>query len=318
MHENQRIAGSIYGFALGIATLITIYFFLAPFIQDNPVYSPLRFNNILKITAVWCVIFFIATASIIVVCGLKNNETANSESERHNDYRIQNLLGPIIFISGAACIGFLAYYIINMLSSNPTLNKEDLKLIVPNIFSTVVTVFSTWVGTVIAFYFGAENFKQAVAGTGKQIRDVVAETQPAKELVSARMIKFDDIKSSISVKDESELNNMEYAVIKKLFNAQTSRVIVFTNNGLPLRVFRSKRANNDANTDNTKVSDYLKLSGNDEDSKKFIASFASTKTVEEARQFISGQNANDIFITPGGNPNEKVIGWIPDDKLSRA
>ncbi len=81
----------------------------------------------------------------------------------------RHALAYVVLIFSAISITMLAIY---------TIAKEPSEA--KNIFNVVLPVFSSWVGTILAFYFGRESFESA----NQQVRELVEKLDPEERAQS--------------------------------------------------------------------------------------------------------------------------------------
>jgi hypothetical protein len=186
------------------------------------------------------------------------------------------------------------------------------------IFTAVLPVFATWVGTVIAFYFTNESFRQAA----QSIRETTG-TVESQVNVTDVMISYDKI-AKIE-KKRAEVRQISMQDVVRLLNDQITRVLVFDESKTPVFVIRKKRippewlgADNHltAEGQGKTIDDYLK-GMNNENAKDatqygFVPEGASVAT---ARTQMLNAKCVDLFVTKSGQKTDPVLGWLSDDTL---
>jgi len=90
------------------------------------------------------------------------------------DLEIYLPMGTLIF--SALSITVLAGYAI---AKDPTNTMT--------IFNVILPVFASWVGTILAFYFGRENFESA----NKQVRELVDRLTPEERATAPRQLDYE-------------------------------------------------------------------------------------------------------------------------------
>jgi hypothetical protein len=233
-------------------------------------------------------------------------------------------LGPIVLGIGTAAIAILAvaliiaFYQLAAINApnNPVMGKIDSLLM--GVFTAVLPVFATWVGTVLAFYFTKESFRQAA-------QSALEASQGAKPPVLAidRMIPYANI-GKITVANEAEARGTTMKEVFAKFNDQTTMCLMFTQKQVPLFILRNKTPpmpsdwNKETfkNDEQTKVAAYLAANNkaNEANATKFDF-LPRTATLDAARTKMATMDGDDLFITETGDKAEPVLGWIPRDKL---
>jgi hypothetical protein len=230
------------------------------------------------------------------------------------DGAVRRSLAPLVIGIGTAGILIVALSVLVAINYGRTAPLDPG--IYLGVFSSVVPVFATWVGAVIAFYFTNESFRQATQSTNA-LRGGDADSGPITS--AERMIPFDKVTKLVlgaPTKRDGENVPADIAAIsmdmvRDLFSDTITRVIVFDAQRQPKLIIRSKL---DDRTDAT-IADYLKRSQNGADAVNFKA-LPTTATVADGRRLLQLYNVTDLFITDHGTLEEPAKGWVADDKLA--
>lgn len=233
------------------------------------------------------------------------------------DGTIRDRLALLVLGVGTAAIVVLSIGVIIAFTvlayRDPELEKRFDSLLM-SVFTAVLPVFATWVGTVIAFYFSNESFRQAA----QSAREAAGALQPGPR-VAERMIPYKNI-AKIEA-DPATVLSLPMGEITKQFNDAITRVLIFTPARLPRYIVRKTRLPQTwvgaKDPQNPTLNDYLTLNGNAnlEDAKLF-AWAAESDTVDAGRAAILKAKSKDLFVTLTGTQSEAVLGWVPDDKLT--
>ena len=232
-------------------------------------------------------------------------------------------IGPVILAVGSAAILLLALGLIVAFTlmayhqaSSPITSKLDTLLM--GVFTAVLPVFATWVGTVLAFYFTKESFAQAA----RSALDQSAASGPVQTVTDpARMIPYDGIGKLVVDRASARKASMDDVIA--LFNDNTTRVIVFDRSRQPVFVIRRKLVPEawqklvaDRQETGMSVNDYLQQNGGATamDAVQF-GFIASSSTVDQARAQMFQAKCVDLFVTDTGQKTGAVIGWLPEDRL---
>jgi hypothetical protein len=238
---------------------------------------------------------------------------------------LRDRIAPIVLVIGSVAIVVLALGLagafVVLATEAPVKDKIDSLLM--GIFTAVLPVFATWVGTVIAFYFTNESFRQAAQATREATLGATAS-----ERAIDRMIPYDRIaKVEIAVRADVRKESLER--ILPLFNDNITRVIVFEKaakspifilrkNSPPMPQdwlpFDAAAAVHPAK--GKTIEDYVQANGgqNIHDAQRY-GFIAETASVEAARAEILKAGGTDLFVTATGQKSEPVLGWIPADRL---
>jgi len=189
------------------------------------------------------------------------------------------------------------------------------------IFNTTLPVFASWIGTVLAFYFGRENFESA----NKQVQNIVTNLTPkTKGENSVDKIMITPYAMTTFKMKNNTIDNIKIGELKeqcKIYDV--SRLpILNSQNQIRYMIHRSRMdsylLNNDNNI-NLSLKDFLEfnnqMDNENDDSRRFII-ISKYITIEEAqRKLQECKKCKDIFITATGKQDEEMLGWIPDVHL---
>lgn len=191
------------------------------------------------------------------------------------------------------------------------------------IFNTLLPVVATWVGTILAFYFGRENFESA----SNQMQKVIQKLSPEQRSNSSVSSIMKTIANVITYSFAEGKGDEEVTLeeLKMKFTDRINRLPILNPDG------SAKYMIHDSSIDK-----YYGEGGNKTDSlKEFIE---NQKSLENKREFGLGHafivvsekttlaEANtemeqlsfcrDIFVTRTGNASEAVIGWISNVRMA--
>ncbi len=248
------------------------------------------------------------------------------------DTLLRSRLAPLVIGIGTAGILVVAVAVLIGISVDGSPPDDSVYL---GIFSSVIPVFATWVGAVIAFYFSNESFRQAAQASGV-LKGDAGDSEPIT--AATRMIPLEKITSIVlggprktplapaGYDATGELGRYPEAVddvaladILWMFSNTVSRVIIFDPQMRPRAIIRQKLVPNELKalavgvTGGT-VADYLKHGQNAADAVNF-KSVPETASVGEGRAMVKLFKLADLFVTKTGQADEPIKGWVPDDKL---
>lgn len=187
------------------------------------------------------------------------------------------------------------------------------------VLATVLPLFGTWVGTVLAYYFSKDNFAAATASVTELVGKVTAEQKlasiPAKDKMIARADMFVKTLPEDKIKLVETLDALEKT-------KKGSRIPILDDQGHPAYMvhrsmidrYLADQARKTPPPDPATLTFKNLLTDDPELGKWAKQSFAVIKedsTLAEAKsamERISG--CQDVFVTKGGTESEPVIGWV--------
>jgi uncharacterized membrane protein len=228
---------------------------------------------------------------------------------------MRSRIAPLVLGLGGVSIVILALAIVlsfAILSATDTALQAKIDTLLLGIFSSVLPVFATWVGTVIAFYFTNESFRQAAKAT----REAAEGVGSRQTWVSERMIPYEKI-GKIET-ERAQVRAVKISEIVAKMQEPVTRIIIFDKARQPVFIVRRRlipedwRISPGAHT----VDDYLKYQdgANAADASQF-GYVPLTATLEAARNAMRESNSVDIFVTATGQKTEPVLGWLTDDTI---
>lgn len=235
-------------------------------------------------------------------------------------------IAPIVLTIGIVAIVVLAVALIIafvMLAQRPEFEQSlrpKIDTLLTGVFSTVLPVVATWVGTVLAFYFGSENFRQATQST----RDVLGDRLAPKKKISDVMIPYERI-ARLAAETEEDASKLPMLDVIHTMSEAATRVIVFnTRTQTPIYIIRSSsppmpenwitadyRVGPGVPDEKITIKNYLDANNaqNKTDATKFRF-IDSNATPEAALEVMRREGVDDLFITSDGLKTSRVLGWV--------
>lgn len=185
------------------------------------------------------------------------------------------------------------------------------------VFSSVLPLFGTWVGTVLAFYFARENLEAATQSTlrlsgGYKKDDFVSGVMIPRAQMVVRATTSGDRIGAITVESIAAIITV----------TGKKRVPILDDKGAVKCVIHQSLLDSYARTvtpeeyAQASLDDLLADSGNKRLAEA-IGFVSITATLGESRdQMQRVDNCNDIFVTASGYPTEPVLGWLTDNLLA--
>ncbi|MDJ0706089.1 MAG: hypothetical protein QNJ46_22690 [Leptolyngbyaceae cyanobacterium MO_188.B28] len=235
---------------------------------------------------------------------------ANKHDSQHGINR--NRLSYIVLIFSTSAITILAAVTI---FHNPDEAKD--------IFNIILPVFSSWVGTILAFYFGRENFEAA----NKQVRELVEKLGP-EERSDARVTSIMRPLKRINVFQISEdLSEARITVsqLRQKITSEHSRLPIVDHENKPLYMIHGSTIDRYLTVGNHTREDTLeqflnwqKQEGSFFNVNKGFVIVSEKTTIASAKQKMESiPSCQDIFITPEGSRDEPLSGWISNMRLAK-
>lgn len=223
----------------------------------------------------------------------------------------RSLLAYIVLVFSTISISLLGIYTIR---ENPDEAKD--------IFNVVLPVFASWVGTILAFYFGRENLEAA----NQQVKYLVEKLNPeerAQAPVSTIMRYFVDI-STVQIPSSQGLQDITVKQLRDKLDVKISRIPVIDAQRRPLLMIHGSRLDHyivsdySENDSLDKFADYWEAKGLSLRLGSGFIVVPQTLSIQKAKQKMDSIKAcQDIFVTREGSPNEPLIGWVSNLRIAK-
>lgn len=246
------------------------------------------------------------------------------------------VVGAVIFIViGLAIIGT----VFTASNSTATIWISSLQGATDKIMAAVLPLLGAWVGAIIAFYFGRENYEAAA----RNVQTAIKSTQPnplASLPVSEHMVPTNKLIVAATKLDDEKL--LQKDILQRFEKLGLGRIIVVRDEktapdgqasaeAVGAGVFHESFVNRfilakvaaGATIDSVKLGDILA----DDEQKKNLsnsvvfvplsATLADVrKKMDEANKATTTPPVRDAFVTKTGAPNEPLLGYITDIDLA--
>jgi hypothetical protein len=187
------------------------------------------------------------------------------------------------------------------------------------VFSSVLPLLGTWVGTVLAFYFARENLQAATENTLRLTGREPGTPVTTVMIREANMISYDlgdgDRVEDVPLGAVREKMQSIAPPYRRLPIRNSSGAVLQVIHDSTLTAYAESVGQSTATIDRT-IGDMLSVPEFRElvEAMGFVAEKA---TVAEARSvMVSVKNCNDVFVTATGQRNERAIGWLTDALLA--
>jgi len=203
---------------------------------------------------------------------------------------------------------------------------EDASKAAMQILTILLPVIGTWVGTVLAFYFGRENFEAGARETrlsmGQHLSDPALQDAIPLAKIKALQVADDAAARDKKLAEiDSQLKAGGFFRIPILTTANHPLYVVHRQ---PLDSFIADQAPNPPAGAGAKSFDELTLDDllKSPDGAKLSTSFVTipqTATLADAKLMMeSRKDCQDVFITAKGSADEPVVAWLTNNEIQRA
>lgn len=187
------------------------------------------------------------------------------------------------------------------------------------VFSSVLPLLGTWVGTVLAFYFARENL-QAATESARQLAGLDVDTPVTRVMIRDAQIVAYDLRPGERAQD---VRLAEVWDKMQAFSPPSRRLPVRNDSGAVLYVIHDSTLTAYAVSVNQVPTALDKTIGdmlNVAEYKQLIEAIGfvgERATVADARGALASvNNCNDVFVTSTGKREEHALGWLTNTLLA--
>ena len=191
------------------------------------------------------------------------------------------------------------------------------------ILNMILPMFASWVGMILAFYFGQENFESA----NQEVRKLVDKLTPeerAETSIASIMRPLDDMDFFQITKGKGDQDIKLSELSNKYNGSKVSRLPIIDADKKPKYMIHE-----------SSISKYITTGGKSDDTlEAFITTqskegfvfglnkgfviVSEQSTLATAKKRMEGiRSCQDIFITKEGSPNESLIGWVSNIRMAK-
>lgn len=232
-----------------------------------------------------------------------------TRSTKESTFRAR-LAATVVGLSLAAITGISGLVVL-------TADPGDRDTVSQLVFSSMLPLLGTWVGTVLAFYFARENFEAAARSTLEwttlhRKEDAVSSIMIPRGQMIVRTtahgedlttVTVDSIGLVIAVTGRKRVPIVDDKGSVKVIVHQ-SLLDSYARSVTPEAYLRSSLGDLLAITENRKLAEAI----------GFVSLGATLGAAREQMQHVDG--CNDIFVTASGDPSDPVLGWLTDNLLA--
>jgi hypothetical protein len=242
------------------------------------------------------------------------SDQSNAPTNDEPKYRFNLAKWIIIFVFSVT--GFIGVVAIVMSTVFP--NKESFAS-VKDILSILLPVLSAWAGTVIAFYFGRENFESGTKSSAALVRQLTSEEKLKSIIIKDVMISIGKAVTFTLDKPEKDIKLKSDLIDTKLEKENKERLPILDSQGhIKYMVHRSlfdkfivQEVAKTKKIEDLTLQDML----NDDKFKNVLT--GSFQTLPETSNLAQAKSlmdqikiCSDVFATEDGTINSKVLGWV--------
>ncbi|WP_353570622.1 CBS domain-containing protein [Candidatus Albibeggiatoa sp. nov. BB20] len=192
--------------------------------------------------------------------------------------------------------------------------KDDDGSNITMVFTAVLPLMGSWIGTVLAYYFSKDNFEAATRSVSEMARNVSPQEKLKSTAVKDTMIKRDQM----FYKKAPLGGLMLIDILDELTGGEWSRLPVLNDSGhiesvihrsdidryMAERLRRYPATDLSALTLQDMLSEYSDLESH-------FGVISEKSTLADAKSIMDKvPNCKDVFVTVNGKQNEDVIGWV--------
>jgi len=198
------------------------------------------------------------------------------------------------------------------------------------VFASIIPLFGAWVGTVLAFYFGREQFEAATRSVQETIRSLSPEERLRQIAVADSMIPRGEM-AVLRLESDADEDRIKVADLRSKFGLQkvggkeidVSRLPILKKDDSVLCVVHrslvdSFVANPNApadQPDSKTLKEFLAAKDVAEKSACFDV-LPRTATLSDAKAaMLAKTGCQDVFITATGKAAEAVLGWVTNMRI---
>jgi hypothetical protein len=217
-------------------------------------------------------------------------------------------------------------------------NSTKIQEVAQIVFSAVLPLLATWVGTVLAYYYSKENFESANRNVREMVNKMTSMEKLQSVSVSKALIPIKDMvcfRLSVQKPDEGKVF-LKLDLLGLLEDKNRNRLPILDQNDKPKYVIHrslidrfltekmltsAAPAAPAAPVDHTKLTLKDMIESSSEEVKKFLrVSFATvreTDTLADAKREMDREKGRlDVLVTRDGTANSPVVGWITNQIIN--
>lgn len=190
------------------------------------------------------------------------------------------------------------------------------------IFNILLPVFTTWVGTVLAFYYGKENFESANVETRQLLKEVKQPDEKQKFKVKDVMRPIWDI-TVFNIPNGSGEATISVPDLKAFMDQHTlTRLPILTADNKPKYMLHEASLAVEAQQQGKPMmlQDFLnqkRQAGKQFGVNQGFVVVPGSEGLVQAKNIMLKHKCQDIFITKDGKANSQLIGWLSNNRIAQ-
>jgi hypothetical protein len=188
------------------------------------------------------------------------------------------------------------------------------------VFNAIIPLIASWIGTILAFHFGRENYEAATKNALALNKEVIEEIKVENIMIDVKTIYYQKIES------QNYINIILDELIKDYIKAEKDRILIFSPNCNPELIIHRSTLAEYINQKGSQTKGPLTLHDLTEDNKEKFSfkkeeGFAIVKKDDSVKEAFNKMNTikgcQDVIITDTGDEKGKVIGWLTNTLINR-
>jgi hypothetical protein len=238
-------------------------------------------------------------------------DTVKKRPNRSGDSWTRSLIALVVVGSSLAVILIISGVAIALADNRSSMSRL--------VFTSVLPLLGTWVGTVLAFYFARENLEAATDSTlalaGGRTETVVTKVMIREADILAHDLAANEDPKAVTLAAVRETMGKMDPPGRRVPIRDANRVVLYVLHDSTLAAYAEELPAGEKVDDKT-IGDLL----DDPKYRQLIEAngFVSEKaTISEARTVMTSiENCNDVFVTPTGKRDERAVGWLTNTLLA--
>jgi hypothetical protein len=339
--ENGRAIAAIVSAVAGIVVLAWLFSLFTPKGAEAA-----DWFTLVKFAIALAIAFGVAAMVRFALAPLVAGDSPSTAAPVDADVMLRSRMAPIVLGIGSAAIILLALGLIiefgYLSSQKDSAVSPKIDTLMTGIFASVLPVFATWVGTVIAFYFTNESFREAAkatrettAGLTDRLRSVPVRSAmvPRARIVVHQLATGSSLDTTL-LKDVNDKFQGEKGAngerISRLIIVDSGNIFVaiihrsvwmeLLNKGLqkPTPVLPDMTAGTLGPLIDEQVTGDPKDGAYRDIIRKSVAFVSADQTIADAKAAMDAvAGSQDVIVTQTGAPTMPIIGWIMNTDIGR-
>ncbi len=190
-----------------------------------------------------------------------------------------------------------------------------------NIVNLFLPVISSWVGTILAFYFGRENFEAA----NEQVQKLVGRLTPDERASTSvkYIMRRLDIMAYFQIEQGQSEEDIKLNELRAIFKKKISRLPIIDADQKAKYIIHESIINKylvkkKDSIEEITLAQFINEAGFEFGLNKGFVVVSEETTIAAAKEKMEKiSSCQDIFVTKGGSPDEPVTGWISNLRLAK-